>query len=129
MKPRRFVRMFKPRFGALVRDGKKLQTIRPMPKRMPQPGDIIDCRMWEDVPYKSKQRKISEHRITEVHCIDIFETTIDLDGEQLFPQEADALAKSDGFVLFEEMIGFFIAQHGLPLNGKPFTGILIKWEA
>lgn len=128
MKPRRFVRMFKPRFAALVREGKKFQTIRPMPKRMPQPGDIIDCRMWEGVPYKSNQRKIGDHRITEVHCIDIFETTIHVDGVLLFPTETQDLATADGFVLFEEMIGFFIKEHGLPLNGKPFNGILIKWK-
>lgn len=66
MKPRRFVRMFKPRFAPLVKDGRKLQTMRPVPKVMPRPGDIIDCRMWAGKPYRSKHVKLCEGRITRV---------------------------------------------------------------
>ena len=39
-----FVRMFKPQFAGLVERGENLQTVRPIPKRMPKPGDKISLR-------------------------------------------------------------------------------------
>lgn len=44
MKPRRHVRMFKPRFGPGVKAGTKLCTIRPTPKRAIYAGDTLDGR-------------------------------------------------------------------------------------
>lgn len=48
-----YVRMFKPQFAPLVESGKKLQTVRPTPKRMPKPGDKISLREWTGLPYRS----------------------------------------------------------------------------
>jgi hypothetical protein len=36
-----FVKTFKPQFAPLVERGEKLQTVRPVPKRMPKPKDRI----------------------------------------------------------------------------------------
>lgn len=41
------VKMFKPEFAELVRNGKKLQTIRPTPKRMPEVGDVD----WREISH------------------------------------------------------------------------------
>ena len=65
-KPRRFVKMFKPRFAELIRSGAKRQTIRPTPKVLPEAGDIIDCRQWSGLPYRSKQIRLGEFEVAEM---------------------------------------------------------------
>ena len=42
------VRMFKPQFAPLVKAGTKRQTIRPVPKRLPQPGYLESWREWTE---------------------------------------------------------------------------------
>ena len=132
MKPKRFVRLFKPQFAEMVRDWLKRQTVRPIPTRMPQPGDVLDARMWSGLPYRSKQEKLVEAEIVEVRLIHIRHEGICVgglaDGEMLLasdPQAAVALwafAKADGFRDWEEMREWFLKTHGLP-----FEGILIRW--
>lgn len=120
---RRFVRMFKPRFARLVESGAKRQTIRPTPKRIPQPGDILDAREWTGKPYRSKQRKLREFKISRVSEIGISIEGID-EGEWPMPDRfIDGFARADGFNGWAEMREWFEAEHGLP-----FTGILIEWE-
>ena len=129
---KRFVKMFQPRFAGLVEEGSKRQTIRPVPKRMPAPGDLIDCRAWTGAPYRSKQRKLCEGVITAVWtCIlnkdAVLLRAIERSGAtrqmSLRGLNADEFAKADGFRDFEEMALWFEETHQLP-----FTGILIKWE-
>lgn len=124
-KPRRFVRMFKPRFAAMVKDGLKLQTVRPGPKRMPRPGDVIDCRMWEGKAYRSKQVRLCEGMITEVLPVRIEEDGLKAGPWLLWPgsEEACGFARLDGFRNYEEMREWFAAEHGLP-----FEGVVICWE-
>lgn len=123
-KPSRFVRMFKPQFAELVRNGIKTQTIRPTPTRMPQPGDIIDCRMWSGRPYGSPQVKIKDFAISSVRPISIHRkggfVTVGFD-EIAFRREN--FARADGFKDWVEMRDWFQSQHGLP-----FRGILIMWR-
>lgn len=132
VKQRRFVRMFKPQFAEPVRLGIKLQTIRPTPKRMPRVGDIIDCRMWSGKPYRSKQVRLCEGRITEVSGVHITGCNFVLrlqSGRVVNQWEiADiwtrhAFAQDDGFRDWWDLTSWFRGQHGLP-----FDGILIKWE-
>jgi hypothetical protein len=121
MKTRRFVRMFKPRFAPLVETGAKLQTIRPVPVRRPQPGDIISLRAWEGAPYRSKQRVLREAKVTAVLDVLLTESGIILG---LLPLEAaDGFAKADGFDSWSDMRDWFNETHGLP-----FAGILICWS-
>ena len=116
----RFVRMFKPQFADLVATGKKCQTVRPYPKRMPQPGDAISLRAWTDKPYRSKQRILCESTITEVGIVTIDDYSITVKG---FAEPVEDFAKDDGFESFEEMVKWFSETHGLP-----FEGIVIKWK-
>lgn len=120
MKPRRFVRMFKPQFAPLVRDSIKLQTVRPIPKRMPVPGDIIDCREWTGKPYRSPQRQLKESEIVRVDLVVIDPCGLTDHG---IWESGDDFARLDGFRDFEDLLYWFSFTHGLP-----FTGIVIAWK-
>jgi hypothetical protein len=122
--PSHFVRLFKPRFAALVAAGTKTQTVRPTPKRMPRAGDTISLRYWLGAPYRSRQRIIREAEISEVH-----HALIEANGVSLYETGAawapdrDAFARADGFADWPEMRSWFEAEHGLP-----FSGIVIFWN-
>lgn len=116
---RRFVRMFKPRFAALVKAGTKRQTIRPTPKRMPKPGDILDAREWTGKPYRSKQAKIGEFVISDVRMVRI---TKEHFGVPTTPEVLNLFAQADGFRDWDEMVEWLEREHGLP-----FEGILIRF--
>jgi hypothetical protein len=130
-KPRLFVRMFKPQFAAVVKSGLKRQTVRPVPKRMPAPGDRISLRMWSDKPYRSPQIILREAVITEVVKIQIQPGRIRLAGfsditkhprRSSGDQTLDSFAMADGFESWAAMRDWFQAQHGLP-----FDGVLFRW--
>jgi len=129
--PRRFVRMFKPQFSGLVRSGAKQQTVRPVPKRMPRTGDIIDCRAWCGKPFGSKHRRLGQWKITSVYAITISYHEIahaltpdDLNSQKVFLRRTEQaeFAMRDGFDSFGEMADWFQVEHGLP-----FEGIVINW--
>lgn len=124
MKPRRFVRMFKPQFARLVENNLKLQTVRPIPKRMPVPGDIIDCREWTGKPYRSPQRKLKDSEIVRVDLVVIEEDGL-TDGGIWLPScnRGYDFARLDGFDDFGTMQKWFDATHGLP-----FKGIVTVWK-
>lgn len=121
MKPSRFVRMFKPQFAPLVRDSIKLQTVRQMPKRMPVPGDIIDCREWSGKPYRSQQVRLKESEIVRVDRVEIYPLGMSINGMSYFARHEFAV--SDGFDTYYDMLHWFEETHGLP-----FTGIVIAWK-
>ena len=128
-KPRRFVKVFKPRFADLIRSGVKRQTIRPMPKILPKVGDIIDCRQWSGLPYRSKQIRLGEYEVVEVGTVflSVRAFVIHLNGRAFSSYKdtymARDFAQADGFDTFGDMIDWFVENHGLP-----FHGILIKWR-
>ncbi len=128
-KTRRFVRLFKPRFAELIRSGAKRQTIRPMPKRMPEAGDIIDCRQWSGLPYRSKQIRVGQYKVEEVGAVVIRSWSVALtfiDRRELMfagSQKLRDFAQADGFDGWADMHEWFIENHDLP-----FHGILIKWR-
>lgn len=125
---RRFVRLFKPRFADLVESGRKLQTVRPVPKRMPRVGDIIDARRWEGLPYRSKQVSLLRAWVTRVELVEITLYGVGVwdagrnewTHDEFVPEE---FAEADGFESWEEMRDWFKAEHGLP-----FRGVLLMWE-
>ena len=127
MKPRRFIRLFQSRFVPAVFIGRKTRTVRKRPKRMPRVGDVIECRYWSGKPYRSKQVKIAEGRITRVEAVRIEEGRIDCpdiwQGTWLSVPEMEAFAQADGFESATELCRWFKNQHGLP-----FEGIMIEWE-
>ena len=133
---RRHVRMFKPRFAQAVREGRKLQTVRPWPKRVmdyPKVGDVIDCRMWTGKAYATPQLKLTVGVICEAEAIAVdaergigFLDVNEHGGPRwvwLMPDRAEAFARADGFESLAEMLAWFEEAHGLP-----FDGVLIKWE-
>jgi hypothetical protein len=119
-----FIRMFRPEFADKIRSGQKLQTVRPVPKRRPAPGDTLSLRMWADRPYASKQIELAESKVTKVEDIVITELGyIVINGNMLSGADANAFARADGFPGMNEFIGFFETVHDLP-----FEGIVIHWE-
>lgn len=121
----KFVRLFQPRFAALVATGDKTQTIRPVPKRMPKPGDIIDCREWTGKPYRSKQKKLGEFKIRSVEVVGFDTNYYGIVNEHAtsYKPLLHQFARADGFRDWPEMLEWFEREHGLP-----FRGILIRWE-
>ena len=117
------VRMFKPQFAPLVLDGTKRQTIRPLPKRMPQAGDLESWREWTGRPYRSPQGELVQVRIISAQTITITLEGVMVGEKVLTLAEEISLAKRDGFIGRKDFIGWFNFTHGLP-----FTGILIKAE-
>lgn len=122
MNPRRFVRLFKPQFAPLVQAGTKRQTIRPTPKRMPQSGDIIDCRAWTGAPYRTPQRRLIEAPILAAVPVTLTWSQVKLPTGPMPDVDAELLARDDGFIGLHAMLSWFDHEHGLP-----FTGVLIKW--
>lgn len=112
------VRLFKPRFAALVKSGQKRQTIRPIPKRMPKAGEKESWRQWTGKPYRSPQIKLAKVELTSVAKITIFEDAIHIAG---WAAPMDTVAWADGFQNFDELRDWFKAEHSLP-----FDGILIR---
>lgn len=124
VRPRSFVRMFKPQFAELVASGVKCQTVRLMPKRIPKAGDMISLRCWEGKPYRSKQRVLCEATIAAVQTINITpEGWVWLNDFRIKSRAAfEAFAVADGFATPEDFLNWFRDQHGLP-----FAGIVLSW--
>jgi hypothetical protein len=122
-----FVRMFKPQFAGLVERGEKLQTVRPIPKRMPKTGDRISLRAWEGKPYRSKQRVLREAVVATAEPITISEKTLER-GLSCWvygggrSRGMDHFAQADGFKDWPALVEWFRETHGLP-----FSGVLIRW--
>ena len=120
---RKIVKLFQPRFATMVRDGSKLNTIRPLPKRprdVPQVGWEISLREWTGKPYRSKQRVLKESAVVRVASVRIEEVGVYIDSVWTF---GDTVAKEDGFQDFIEMAEWFKKTHGLPFNGA-----FIAWK-
>lgn len=118
-----FVRLFKPQFTGLVLSGEKCQTVRPVPKRMPKPGDRISLRCWTGKPYRSKQRVLRESEISQVEFVEIGRDRIVIAGRKLTPAGEWAFARADGFNTPQDLIEWVNVTHGLP-----FIGVVICWQ-
>jgi hypothetical protein len=113
--------MFSAEFADLVERGEKCQTIRPTPKRVPQPGDIISLRCWTGKPYRSKQRVLKEGVVTKTIPVQVNESGVLMCGLELhYP---DAFARADGFEDMPALVEWFRATYGLP-----FSGVMISWH-
>jgi len=121
--PRQFVRLFQPRFSAMVEDGTKRQTIRPIPSRLPLAGDLISCRAWTGKPYRSPQRILRVSPIVYVVSVDLSWDRVECAGVPV--PDLDRFAQADGFRGWFEMRAWFWMNHDLIRSN--FHGILIKW--
>lgn len=114
--------MFKPQFADLVERDIKFQTVRPKPKRMPEPGDSLSLREWTGRPYHSKQRVLKETAVLAVSEIMIYGDSIQINDTRLSSEQREDFARADGFDDFGEMADWFRKTHDLP-----FEGIVIYW--
>lgn len=121
--PKSFVRMFKPRFAALVEAGTKTQTVRPTPARMPKAGDKLSLRMWTGKPYRSKQRELRAATVLHVAKIKLDGLNMWFDGVLASDHKQRVFAIADGFSSAGEMRDWFENEHGLP-----FEGVVILWQ-
>jgi hypothetical protein len=119
----RFVRMLRPQFAELVERGIKLQTVRPVPKRMPKSGDALSLRTWSGKAYRSTQRVLLDAVVTDVYPVRIFQCGIIQNGQRLSDWHVRRFAEADGFDGVQEMLNWFESAHGLP-----FDGIVICWK-
>lgn len=120
---------FKSRFAESVANGTKRQTIRAKRKRPIQVGDYLH--LYSGMRTSNCRKLIEElPKCKEVLVITILDylnpislqTPFQDDWRELSSEEAEQLAKDDGFDSLYSMIEFFEETHGLP-----FTGHLIKW--
>lgn len=112
------VRMFQPRFAAKVISGKKHQTVRSMPKRMPTLGEQFEAREWIGKPYRSKQRVLKQSIIKALALVEISQGgAISVGGERLMNWVAEDFARQDGFKDYSEMLEWFHDTHCLPFEG------------
>ncbi len=127
MKPpteKHFVKTFEPRFVDAIRNGSKTQTIRPVPKRRPAPGDFLSLRRWSGRPYFSKMDHIGLAQIVSVDDVQLSEFGgIEINGKAIDPRLAGTFARKDGFASWADMLEFFDTHYDLP-----FRGVLIRWE-
>lgn len=114
--------MFQPRFARLVETGKKRQTVRKTPKRMPKKGDTVSLREWTGKPYRSKQRELMEATLVNVHTVEIGDYELTIDGQWMSAEKRDRFARADGFDDWEDLQCWFEETHELP-----FKGICLFW--
>lgn len=114
---------FKKRFFALIKSGKKRQTIRSMRKRPIRPGDtlhlFIAMRTTNCQKIGSYICTSTEMIVIDRHGIDYLE--IHVNNRELSSVEIEQLARADGFDDVRSMREFFE-------DYLPFEGQLIKWN-
>lgn len=125
---------FKRQFAHAVTAGTKRQTIRAPRKdgTRPKPGETLHlytglrtkgADLLARYPCKSvhniqiRQHLAGPHELDAVPLVEVV-----LDGRRLTRLEVHELAIADGFPTAEELLAFFLKEHG-----GDFEGILVKW--
>ena len=136
---------FKRRFAPFVEEGSKTHTIRAKRKIRPKVGEICHC--YVD-PRQKTMRLLGRFECVRVEDIRIeicsYPTGLALgrvwiEGEQLTPDEANALAWRDGFrsgrreEAFAEMVQYWVKLHPKPAILRRaalyvFFGDCIHWR-
>lgn len=109
----------------MILSGVKRQTIRATPKRMPQPGDILDARSWSGKAYRSQHKHLGSFTISSVEAVSIFYDSIAFgDGRFITGGGLTIEARKDGFFDWDTMSLWFQNTTGLPL----LNAIVITWS-
>lgn len=143
---------FKRRFAPFVEEGSKTHTIRAERKRPPKAGEMCHCYVN---PRQKTMRLLGRWPCVKVEDIRIYEcgdgrVSVIIDGNELTPDEKNALAWRDGFrsvgpaAAFFEFLNFWAEVHGdgrtvaetrdgepyFPTHGTTldFHGHLIHWS-
>lgn len=111
---------FQERFVPFIASGAKTHTIR-APRRHP---DVAGSFLYLYTGLRRKGAKLLLiATCTRVQQITITAfTNVMIDGQRLDDDECEALARSDGFVSFDDMMQFWEGR-------LPFHGQVIHWEA
>ncbi len=120
---------FKKQFADDVATGAKRQTIRARGKRRPP-------KVGEQLQLYTGMRTAFCRRLNTGTCVDVCEISISTRSKlvripssvtnswvDLFAEEAEQLAISDGFKSADEFFAWFEENHG-----PTFSGYLIRWE-
>lgn len=111
--------MFMERFAPLILSGAKRQTIRPIPKTMPEVGDKESWRKWSSRPYNSPQIELAQVELIGVFPITILITShrsrVVIDG--CIQTDLEGFAQKDGFDSYEDFLAFFFRRYESPFNG------------
>jgi hypothetical protein len=112
------VRMFRTVFLVDLGSGRKRQTIRPNPKRIPKVGDCESWRIWKGRPYHSKQMEVAQVELTHVLPINIEPNgELILDGKTAGNLTREEVASKDGFPSYSALLSHFLKHRSLPLRG------------
>lgn len=123
---------FKERFAPFILDGSKTHTIRGKRKHPDRPGNTLHLftgLRTRNARLLMRQPCVAVHEITieviETNLLDVWRITID--GDELAPDEMQALAWSDGFrengreLALRTMMAFWKGR-------LPFLGHIIHWQ-
>lgn len=111
---------FKPQFAALVKSGRKRQTIRSLANKA-SAGKMLQFYTGQRTAHCRKLRKDAVCKSTEY--VDISANSISTTSRgKIF--DLDDFAKADGFRDFNAMWKFFEPRAD---EGGSFNGLLIKW--
>lgn len=111
---------FQRQFAALILDGFKCQTIRPLRKHPINVGDTLHLFVDQRSP---RCRKLLVTQCSAVWPIEIIPGAgTRVNGVCIDPSDEDSLARSDGFANGPEMVSFIRDTYGLP-----FKGTVIHW--
>jgi len=121
------VLMFRPQWVEPILQGRKVQTVRPVGKRLVSVDDALSLRVWTGRPYCSKQKTLLETRCTSVDSVAIDDGGVGMlsgakAGRRLSWEYLERFARRDGFDSFDAMQKFVREMHGLP-----FRGTVIGW--
>lgn len=121
--PAAVVFMVQERFVVPIKRGTKCTTIRPVRKRLPQPGAAVTFKRWVGKPYRSKQEQVAEGRLVDVSSILIWSDVFEVNGNVMAKEDEARFATGEGFLDAAEMRNWFRSQYG----SLPFTGNLYQW--
>lgn len=115
---------FKPQFAPAILSKRKRHTIRAYRKIRPRVGELCHC--YVGLRQKGKAQLLGRWLCVKVQDIEIHWYPgywIVIDGIKLSRDELEALARSDGFDNFREMMAFWEGS-----NRLPFRGNIIHWD-
>lgn len=114
---------FKKEFRNMILSGEKRQSIRRVGKRSFRVGERLA--MYSGLRTKYCKR-IGESKITAIKVLEFEKNgTLLLDGRILDRQSREDFAKADGFISFDNMIGWFEKEYGDEIYSERY--FVIYW--